>query len=704
MATKTRMSKKSKVQLQEVLTDTEKKGKPSLSPHLSSLMMLGTQLLSVGRFNEDLPSFITRGLDSEQIWQQLELRNEHKLAFPKCTRDVVRISTRSQQKSFNKLAKKSDTSQQINNNKADNGEESGLSSGSDSGAEDDHILESIKKRLTEKPLDKEDDGFNDTDDNDEPDELDFDFDVDNEIVKGLSSDEEGAADMSAKKKLPIKNKIKRTTVVDDKFFKLSDMEQFLEAEDLKEERRIKKESKRNEDSDDEAEESDDEEIDMFADEESDDELDPKYRDFFDPPDDEENVHEKKQSGEEKENLSSNSEDDDVDSEDNESDEQKENKPHHKFEESDGDDSAEDDEEDEKLLTKNSEKKVSFKGDLLQSDDEGEELPSPAKKKKENKSSFELKQEQLQAKAREMEELSLKEASWELMGEATASKRPENSLLETVLDFQHTTRAAPVITDDTTKSLEDYIKQRIKDKTFDDVERKNKPKEDVFEFKKRIVLDQEKSKMSLGELYEQEFVKKQQQEKDEVTADPECDKIEKELNKLFHQLDALSNFRYTPMKPGTEVKIIVNTPAITMEEVAPVATADSELLAPEEIREKQRGDLKAVDEKSSTDKKRDRRHKKQEKRERKKAKEAREKVVEKLKPGLGNKYSKAKALKQLEQISKSDKNVTVIKGEHRKLASTSFFTQLQEEVQTNARAKKGAKEKTKKIVDASKLML
>ena len=40
----------------------------------------------------------------------------------------------------------------------------------------------------------------------------------------------------------------------------------------------------------------------------------------------------------------------------------------------------------------------------------------------------------------MEEISLKEASWELKGEATAGKRPENSLLETVLDFQHTSKA------------------------------------------------------------------------------------------------------------------------------------------------------------------------------------------------------------------------------------------------------------------------
>ena len=71
-------------------------------------------------------------------------------------------------------------------------------------------------------------------------------------------------------------------------------------------------------------------------------------------------------------------------------------------------------------------------------------------------------------------------------------------------------------------------------------------------------------------------------------------------------------------------------------------------------------MKADEERDSTDKKRERRQKKKEKRERKKAKEAREKVVEKMKPGLGNKYSKAKAIKQLEQISKTDKNVTLIK--------------------------------------------
>lgn len=42
--------------------------------------------------------------------------------------------------------------------------------------------------------------------------------------------------------------------------------------------------------------------------------------------------------------------------------------------------------------------------------------------------------------------------------------------------------------------------------WDDVVRKEKPKEDAFEYKKRLTLDHEKSKLSLAEIYEQEYIK------------------------------------------------------------------------------------------------------------------------------------------------------------------------------------------------------
>jgi U3 small nucleolar RNA-associated protein MPP10 len=62
----------------------------------------------------------------------------------------------------------------------------------------------------------------------------------------------------------------------------------------------------------------------------------------------------------------------------------------------------------------------------------------------------------------------------------------------------------VITEQTTVKLEDIIKQRVKDKAWDNVERKVKPIEEITEYKKRLTLDQSKSKLSLAEIYEQVF--------------------------------------------------------------------------------------------------------------------------------------------------------------------------------------------------------
>lgn len=74
--------------------------------------------------------------------------------------------------------------------------------------------------------------------------------------------------------------------------------------------------------------------------------------------------------------------------------------------------------------------------------------------------------------------------------------------------------------------------------------------------------------------------------------------------------------------------------------------------------KPKGEIKSQSEKTDTDKKRERRLKKKNQRVRAKEKEKREAAVEKLKPGLGNKYSKEKAIKMLEKVSK-DSNVSLV---------------------------------------------
>lgn len=56
-----------------------------------------------------------------------------------------------------------------------------------------------------------------------------------------------------------------------------------------------------------------------------------------------------------------------------------------------------------------------------------------------KSSFELRQERLQKKIMEIEETAISEKPWTLQGEISANSRPQNSLLEEVVEFDLTSR-------------------------------------------------------------------------------------------------------------------------------------------------------------------------------------------------------------------------------------------------------------------------
>ncbi|CAH2099025.1 unnamed protein product [Euphydryas editha] len=370
----------------------------------------------------------------------------------------------------------------------------------------------------------------------------------------------------------------KTSIVDDQFFKLQDMEKFL----INEEKMEAKNKKENED---------DESVDMFDDidsEGSEDEggKEMMYSDFFN-----------------EENMDGNEID--------ESEHDIENDKNVRFAEPETDEG-----ESEGDTEVDNVKKVRFAQSGTDSESDSNENINKQingdSHTDEKKSEFELRQQRLKQQISRLEEKTLKEAPWQLKGEIDATKRPQNSLLEEVLDFDLTTRPPPIITEQTTVTLEGLIKQRIKDKAWDDVVRKEKPVDDQLLFKKPEVLDQSKSKLSLAQVYEAEYLKQKQGLSGEVEEENEPEshtEIRNAMSKLFEKLDALCHYHYTPKAPQAEVKIISNTPAISMEEVAPIAASEATLLAPEEIKKKRKGDLMSKEERTQTDKNRERRKKK-----------------------------------------------------------------------------------------------
>jgi len=359
--------------------------------------------------------------------------------------------------------------------------------------------------------------------------------------------------------------------------------------------------------------------------------------------------------------------------------------------------------------------------LLSDDETDEDLG-------EVKSTHELRQLRLKKKIQKMEQEALSQVGgvgkddqkiWQMKGEITAADRPENSLLQEHLDYDTVSKQAPIITEQVSKRLEDIIVQRIKDQAYDNVERKVKPVENPYEYKKKLILDQEKSKLSLAEVYEQEYLKQKSSLEEAAAKKPgmldndgneqtpkEVESIRRSMNILFSKLDSLTHFHFTPKAQGhADIKIIKNTATLSMEEVAPVAMSDATLLAPQEIIDRKRGEDIGSSERIDTDKKRDRRHKKELQKKRKREAEKREKEVAKLNPGLGNKYSKAKALKVLENAEKqANGKLKRIKEDSMKgksvKSSTAFFNQLQNDALSTVNEAKVKKKSEKSSIKLS----
>lgn len=402
-----------------------------------------------------LPELIVDGFDAEQIWQQLELQNEGE--FPRLLTGTSKALTAANR------------------------------------------LKLPVKLYQDQEAKKEDE---------EADENSLQEGITNVDNSEASSEDEDLERPKKKLKKETRRKSK-PSIVDDAFFKLQELDEYLNIEDKRAFQDGKEKEKEKDD--------DEESIDLFdyVSESEDGDDDPrlvKFKDFFDAPESERHYEE---------------------------DEEEER------EEEEEDNDFEEDKEESMLNPKYAEKRVKF--DLLNdSEDENEDKET----REEFKSSLETRQERLRSRIEELEEAAISEKPWQLKGEVDAANRPQNSLLEEHVEFDITSRPAPVITEQTTLKLEDIIRQRIKDKAWDDVEKKFKPVETPMEYKKKLVLDQEKSKVSLAQIYENEYLKQKE------ALDPDNEDKEKEepkehieiremMHSLFSKLDALSNFHYTP---------------------------------------------------------------------------------------------------------------------------------------------------------------
>ncbi|KAG0273960.1 U3 snoRNP protein [Linnemannia exigua] len=202
-----------------------------------------------------------------------------------------------------------------------------------------------------------------------------------------------------------------------------------------------------------------------------------------------------------------------------------------------------------------------------------------------------KHEKMQRKMREqidaLEQENVAAKDWTKKGEASSSDRPLNSLLEEDLEFETVAKPIPVITAESTQTLEDMIKERILAANWDDVVRKAAPNNKAFNPSSRVEISDEKSKKSLAELYEDDYVR------ETSTSGPVMSEREAALEKkheeitglwqdLCQKLDSLSNWHYTPKPAKAELTVVTNAPAISMEEAIPVGVADAAMLAPEEI--------------------------------------------------------------------------------------------------------------------------
>ncbi|KAL4929624.1 rRNA-processing protein MPP10 [Aspergillus undulatus] len=206
-----------------------------------------------------------------------------------------------------------------------------------------------------------------------------------------------------------------------------------------------------------------------------------------------------------------------------------------------------------------------------------------------KSTHETQRARIADEIRRLEAANVTKKEWMVSGEARATERPTNSLIEEGLDFERIGKPVPVVTTEISESIEDLIKRRIIAKEFDEVVRRRPGlSEQQSAQKTRVEVEDSKPQHSLAELYEKDHL----QATDSNYVDPKNQKLLKEHSEITNlwkeissQLDTLSNWHYKPKAPQANISVVTDVAAITMEDAQPTASGavrTSATLAPQEL--------------------------------------------------------------------------------------------------------------------------
>lgn len=185
----------------------------------------------------------------------------------------------------------------------------------------------------------------------------------------------------------------------------------------------------------------------------------------------------------------------------------------------------------------------------------------------------------------IEDQMVAEKEWTMKGEVNAKDRPMNSLLAEHLDFEVATKMVPKITKEVNNNIEAMIKARILEELFDDPIRKQRAQQKVRVLAEDL-MDYEKSKKGLAELYEQDYKVQHLG----YSANPEEDATREEIDELFvdlfYKLDSLSNAHFTPKPVTADAKITTqNVSAIMIEDKTPIIVSDAQTKSAKEIYDK-----------------------------------------------------------------------------------------------------------------------